>query len=135
MDTATVAEHLGTTPRKLRQFLRSDGSTFVAVGSGARYDFTEDDLPALRTRWASWSGTSAPAPTPAPVRPAADDSQRRRDAQVWAEEGVVALPDIRNPAVRAAVRARAKAEENRLDALLLAAGLHITQMRCRERAS
>jgi hypothetical protein len=135
MDTATVAEHLGTTPRKLRQFLRSDGSTFVAVGSGARYDFTEDDLPALRTRWASWSGTSAPTPTPAPVRPATDDSQRRKDALVWAEEGRVTLPDIRNPAVRAAVRARAKAEEDRLDALLLAAGLHITQMRVRERAS
>lgn len=135
MDTATVAQHLGTTPRKLRAFLRSDGSTFVAVGSGARYDFTEDDLPALRTRWAAWSGTTAPTPTPAPVVRPADDSQRRKDAEVWAEEGSVALPDIRNPKVRADVRRIAKAQEDRLDALLLAAGLHITQMRVRERAA
>jgi hypothetical protein len=135
MDTATVAQHLGTTPRRLRQFLRSEGSTFVAVGSGARYDFTDDDLPALRTRWETWSGTKAPTPTPTPVRAAADDSTRLRDAEVWAEEGPVELPDIRDPRVRAAVRARAEAEERRLDHLLLAAGLHITQMRVRERAA
>jgi hypothetical protein len=44
MDTSEVAEKLGTTPRILRQFLRSPSSTFVAVGSGSRYDFTAKDL-------------------------------------------------------------------------------------------
>jgi hypothetical protein len=138
MDTTSVAEHLGTTPRKLRAFLRSEGSTFAAVGSGARYDFTDADLPALRSRWAAWTGTRVPTPAPSPVRPAGANSaghQAARDRAVWDEEGPIVLADIRDPAVRAVVRARAKAEEARLDALLLAAGLHITQMRVRAQAS
>lgn len=128
MDTSAVAAHLGTTPRKLRQFLRSDASTFAAVGSGARYDFTETDLPTLATRYAAWSGTKAPTPAPMPVAAPRDDSA---DRAVWDEEGDIELPDIRNPRVRAAVRARAKAQEARLDQMLLAVGLHITQMEVR----
>lgn len=132
MDTAEVAAYLDTTPRKLRQFLRSDASTFAAVGSGARYDFTQTDLPTLAHRYAAWSGTKPAIVKAAPVTtPRAVD----RDAEVWAEEGPVVLPDIRDPRVRAAVRERAKVQEARLDQLLLAAGLHITQMRVREQAS
>jgi hypothetical protein len=139
MDTTAVAAHLGTTPRKLRAFLRSDASTFVAVGSGARYDFTDDDLPTLSRRFADWSGSPTPTPAPAPVVPSAAisgrRSQREIDAEVWAEEGPVDMPDIRNPAVRAAVRRIAEVQEARLDQMLLAAGLHITQMNVRRPAA
>ncbi len=138
MDTTAVAAHLGTTPRKLRQFLRSDASTYVAVGSGARYDFTDDDLATISRRFADWSGSPTPTPAPVPVRPSAAISGRRSqrdiDAEVWAEEGPVDMPDIRNPAVRAAVRRVAEAQEARLDQQLLAAGLHITQMNVRAQA-
>lgn len=133
MDTSTVAARLGTTPRRLRQFLRSEGSTFQAVGSGARYDFTERDLPALNDRFHTWNGSKAVKMTVVvPVRRADDDVDR----QVWHEEekergGPLELDDIRRPEVRARVRAIARQQEARLNAQLLACGLHITQMRVR----
>jgi hypothetical protein len=51
---------------------------------------------------------------------------------VWAEEdairgGPLVMADIRDPKVRAAVRAKAAAQEARLNSRLLAKGLHITQ--------
>ena len=48
MDTAKVAELLGTTARTLRVFIRSAHTTFVPVGSGARYDFTDREIPTLK---------------------------------------------------------------------------------------
>lgn len=120
MDTKTVAELIGTTPRVLRRFLRDKGSTFTAVGSNARYDFTDRDLPTIRTRFNAWQGcTSAPLPVviiPQPDPPVCDDG----DACV--------LEDIRDPCVRARVRRIAQEQEDRLDLMLMAAGLHITQL-------
>jgi hypothetical protein len=97
------------------------------VGSGARYDFTEHDLPDLARRFADWAGTK---PTrPHVVRVNTPDRQRERDAAVWAEEGDVLIPDIRSPGVRARVRAIAAAQERRLNERLMAAGMHISQQR------
>jgi len=133
MDTAAVAAQLGTTPRRLRAFLRSEESTFQAVGSGARYDFTESDLPALNSRFHTWNGTKA-APVKLVTAPVKADTMAR-DRQVWDEElvehGPIVLADIRRPEVRAAVRRIAEVQERRLDARLLAVGLHISQMRVR----
>jgi hypothetical protein len=108
----------------LRRFLRSDSSTFTAVGSGARYAFDMADMPTLRTRFAAWNGTTVPVmdiPVPEPT-PAPDDTA------VWTEEPVVVMDDIRDPRVRAHVRAVARAQERRLETLLMAAGMHISQM-------
>ena len=52
--TKAAAEHVGTTPRQLRQFLRAS-KDYEAVGSGGRYAFTEDDLPELKTRYQAWA--------------------------------------------------------------------------------
>jgi hypothetical protein len=131
MDTKTVAEAIGTTPRVLRQFLRSGDSTFVAVGSGARYEFTEADIPTLVKRFSLWQGAGKPkpkTPTPVPVVQQAKAAEiRKRDEAEWAEEGPVSLEDIRNPRVRARVKRDAQAAEARLMVLLMAKGLHITQ--------
>jgi hypothetical protein len=54
-----------------------------------------------------------------------------QDAAVWDEEGEVVLADMRRPSVRAQVRRIALAQSQRLDARLLAAGLHVTQWRDR----
>ena len=51
-----------------------------------------------------------------------------RDEAVWAEEGPITLPDIRNARVRAEVRRVAREQDLQLRRLLLAAGLHVTQM-------
>lgn len=132
MDTAEVAQKLGTTPRILRQFLRSSVSTFVAVGSGARYDFNEADLPTLQRRFSDWrSGTSkgthtrTPS-TPRPTRKATQPS--KADLRVWAEEGPIQIEDIRRPEVRARVKAAARAAEDQLMMLLMSKGMHVSQL-------
>lgn len=133
MDTKEIAAHLQTTPRVLRQFLRSGHSTFVAVGSGARYEFTESDLPTLVKRFSEWQGSGKPQPSkkaqPVPVvqSAAAAKKQHETDREVWAEEGHVEIEDIRNPRVRARVKAAARDAEDRLMMLLMAKGLHLTQ--------
>lgn len=134
MDSAEVAQQLGITSKELRKFLRSNTSTFQAVGSGGRYTFDAEDLPTLRARFAEWKGgkTTATKPTPrntGTTRVVRQRTQRDRDREVWAEEGTIQLPDIRDPRVLARVRADARAAEDRLEASLLAAGLHITQRR------
>lgn len=136
MDTAEVAQVLGTTPRLLRQFLRSDYSTFQAVGSGARYDFTDKDVPTLTRRFSDWRKDGKPQPNgqqrarvanPKRSTPKAD-KQHARDQQEWNEEGTVVLDDIRDPRVRARVRRDAEAAEARLMTRLAAHGLHIFQL-------
>jgi hypothetical protein len=135
MDTSEAAARLGTTPRTLRQFLRSPMSTFVAVGSGSRYEFTEQDIPTLQKRFTDWrSGNKTAVPTtpkltPAP-RPATPTRRQpsKKDRAVWEEEGVIRIDDIRNPRVRARVKANAQAAENRLMMLLMSRGLHVTQL-------
>lgn len=135
MDTTEVAEALGTSPRLLRQFLRSDYSTFAAVGSGARYDFTDKDMPTLERRFSEWRKDGKPRPNAekaakpsAPKQPNKAAKQKARDEQEWAEEGPVILEDIRNPRIRARVLADAKAAEDRLMTRLAAAGLHVFQL-------
>lgn len=139
MNTTEVAELLGTEPRRLRQFLRSTASTFVAVGSSSRYDFTDRDIPTLRKRFGEWSRGARTTPAtnghkpkaPKPAAPA-QPTQREVDVAVWIEEeeehGPIVLPDLRDPAVRAAVRRVAREQEERLMLKLMAVGLHITQL-------
>jgi hypothetical protein len=131
MDTSEVAKRIGTTPRTLRAFLRSDYSTFQAVGSGARYDFTESELPTISKRFSAWRTEGAPRPeakakpVTAPKAPKA--KPRIQDEKVWAEEAPIKLEDIRDPRIRARVKADARAAEDRLATLLIARGLHVAQ--------
>ena len=138
MDTSQAANLLGTNARQLRVFLRSAHSTFVPVGSGARYDFTDREIPTLKKRFEAWQKAGKPRPASA-VAPKADSkkssrkpihltTREKRDRQVWAEEGPVVLPDIRDPRVRRRALADAAAAEERLMLRLLAAGLHISQL-------
>src|SRR5262245_37149638 len=98
MDTSEVAAQLGTTPRTLRVFLRSQHSTFVPVGSGARYDFTDREIPMLEKRFAEWqkAGKPRPAAPKTEAKPARSQltDREKRDRRVWAEEGDVKIPDI-----------------------------------------
>jgi hypothetical protein len=49
-----VATILKTEPKTLRQFLRSDASTFEGVGSGGRYEFTDGDIPKIKEEFDKW---------------------------------------------------------------------------------
>jgi hypothetical protein len=132
MDTAQVAEFLKTSPRLLRQFLRSPSSTFVSVGSGARYDFTDSEVETIAKRFPEWraNGKARSVTTSKTLkapRTTTGEDRRQKDKQVWQEEGPVTLEDIRDPRVRARVRRDAQDAEDRLQMALMAVGLHITQ--------
>lgn len=127
MDSKEVAALLGTTTRILRRFLRSPQSTFSAVGSGARYDFNDSDIPTLRKRFIEWSGVKVDPELPAEHVERPTTTQDDRDVQVWSEEGPVVLPDIRDPRILAQVRAAEAERVARLEERLMAAGLHISQ--------
>lgn len=130
VDTSEVAAHLNTDTKVLRRFLRSNASPIKAVGSGARYRITRDDLPALEEGFKAWA-KNRPVTAPRPRRDPTPIVAQSRDEQVWADEGPIVMADIRDPRVRAAVRRKAKEQEDRLMARLLAKGLHVSQWRNR----
>lgn len=137
MDTKAVATLLGTETRILRRFLRDPRSTFKAVGSGSRYEFTEADIPEVERRFNDWLGTKQANRPTVVLKSVADtiESQREKDRAVWEEEGPVFLPDLRDPKVLAQVRRKAKTWDDRLQERLMAAGLHISQMQGRQRVA
>jgi hypothetical protein len=127
MDSQAVASAVGTDPRTLRRFLRSDASSVTPVGSGGRYVFDEADMPTIKAEFATWSAGVVAKPTPTPkVRARVPRSPRSRDEAIWADEGDVVLPDISNPAILRSVRASEAAREQRLVALMMQAGLTTT---------
>lgn len=141
MDTNEAADRLGTTPRVLRAFLRSPVSTFQAVGSGSRYEFDEKEIPTLERRFSDWKSAGKPKADngkrkkSSKPKPSRAEVQATKDKEVWDEEGPAPkLEDIRNPRVRARVKADAAAAEERLMLLLISKNLHITQLGDRKTA-
>lgn len=136
MDTRTIASRLGTEPKILRRYLRDPRCPFKPVGSGSRYTFSNAELEELTTGFIEWSrGKSVVSTTPR-RKAAPTESQESKDAEVWKEEeesrqrrgkGAIVLDDIWDPRVRARVKAEAARQEQRLNDLLLARGLHIMQ--------
>jgi hypothetical protein len=131
VNTRTIAAQLGLDSKTLRRFIRSNDCTFQAVGQGGRYEFDEADIPVLADQLAAWMAKQAAKPPKASAKPRipqqARPSRDEADREVWAEEGHVELPNIRDPRVLTEVRALAKAQEARLEEALMAAGLHISQ--------
>lgn len=52
-DSTQAAEEIGTTPRLLRRFLRSNDSWKNATQAG-RYEFTESEFQSLKTQFNKW---------------------------------------------------------------------------------
>lgn len=131
MNSQEAAREIGTDARTLRRFLRSPRSTFEAVGSGGRYQFTDKDIPTLRRKFAEWMKTEQPVK---PTREAHHNkkaakptAQHRKDREVWDAEGEVIVPDVRDPRVRRQVRAIENERCAALERMLREAGLHISQ--------
>lgn len=126
MNSADVANELGTDAKTLRRFIRQD-PTYRNAGAGGRYTFEASDMATLRKRFAAWQdGIAKKAATKATARPRAT-TQADRDREVWEAEGEVVVPRMTR-----AVREAAEARVAELERRLLAAGLHISQMRDRE---
>jgi hypothetical protein len=93
-----VATRIGTDAKQLRKFLRDPNTKYKAVGQGARYDFPETDLPAIKAEFDAWSSTKqrrnrssststmprAPRLTPKPEAP----RERAKTAKALAEAGL-----------------------------------------------
>jgi hypothetical protein len=131
IDTKAVAAALNTEPKILRRFLRDPKSTYAAVGSGSRYNFTNSDLPELSRRFQEWLGNKASRPVTIRIQPD-EDTRREKDIAVWEEEGPILMEDIRKPGVRKRVQDVAAAQMARLDERLMAVGLHVSQLRYRD---
>lgn len=137
MDTAAAAVRLGTDTRTLRRFLRSKKSTFEAVGSQGRYEFTEAQLGTLEKRFKAWCNGKGTKPTskgdiPSQPTPEEAAGARARANQHTNEDefgDVIIFENIRDPRVLAKVRAETARQEAHLEELLLRAGLHVSQRR------
>lgn len=71
-----VATMLETDAKTLRQFLRSEASTFEAVGSGGRYEFTEGDVPKIKSEFEAWKTAKG---TRGRGRPAGSGSKKKTE--------------------------------------------------------
>lgn len=118
MNVATVAAQLGTDPKTLRTFIRSNACPVEPARVGRTYALTPEDVAVIAERFPVWLTSLARCPRTV---------QRPQDA----EPAPVMLPDIRDPRVRTAVREKAAVWDARLNERLLAAGLHVTQLRDR----
>lgn len=88
MTTSEVASELGTDPKTLRKFFRSDKCDIEPVGQGKRYAITADDIDDLKTSFALWAGGKAkkadddsePAADKAPAKAKAPRKSRTKKA-------------------------------------------------------
>jgi hypothetical protein len=111
-----AASELKTDGRTLRRFLRKHPA-YQNAGSGGRYVFTENDMKALSDRFDEWSNRSK-------------TSKASGTTMIADEPGLPAsIVRSRKPADVEAVKALSLARVERLEAALLATGLHISQMR------
>lgn len=55
-----AARQLGTTARNLRKFLRSDDTSFEAVGQGRRYEFDSQQFKKLKKEFELWNNRNVP---------------------------------------------------------------------------
>lgn len=127
MDTKQAASVLSTEPKTLRRFLRAD-SHYANAGAGGRYVFSDDDMPEMRKRFENWLGEKASKPsTPrAPrVKEPADDTEaiaRQRISTKVLGRRMYASERTKRDAI-------SRARVDRLEAALIAKGLHISQMK------
>jgi hypothetical protein len=142
MNTSEMAQKLGTDQRELRRFLRADPSyTNAAHTSAGRYNFTDQDIPVLRKRFTAWQSKNVNRKkrvrVVAPVTPASVD---KVDRPTPSADGTPGLPvDILNRKLFRTERERrdqlSRERAERLDAMLLANGHHLSQLRERENVS
>lgn len=93
MTTAEVATELGTTPRELRKFLRSDmrDKGLATPGKGARYAIERKHLKGLKSRFATWSAAreearNAPKPSETDTAPEAPIEEEVPETDISLDE-------------------------------------------------
>lgn len=59
LTTNEVADEIGTEPKTLRKFFRSNNCSIEPVGQGKRYGIAAEDVAALKEQFAAWAGGKA----------------------------------------------------------------------------
>lgn len=116
MNVKQMAMAVGVDPKRLRAFLRSNAAKYSPPGAGGRYDLSRFSPDDVRVEYDTWRrattsriARSAPTDSEPYEEPASDDT----------------LP---LDASRDAVRAQTRARVDRLEQMLRAKGLHLSQM-------
>lgn len=65
MTTQELADQLGTSPRRLRKFLRSEGSPVERVGKGHRYALEARKVKSLQKSFQRWNESHTRQPVAA----------------------------------------------------------------------
>lgn len=139
MNSSEAAVKLGTTPKELRRFLRADSSyTNAANTSSGRYSFTDSEFLVLKSRFDAWMNKNAGRKRPRPVNVDADKpgtaQGMRDDLRRTRNTDAPGLPK-RFATARLTTSERERRDRlshervDRLEQRLLAAGLHISQLR------
>lgn len=129
MNTREIADKLGTDPKRLRRFLRSD-VTYRNAGQGGRYEFTDRDVPTLKKRFDAWDAAASAKTTERPRK--TRRSTTRVDEPM--PDYIASKPASKLTTAEREERDRRSRERvDRLEARLKASGLHISQSSRRER--
>lgn len=125
MNTREMADKLGTDPKRLRRFLRAD-PTYRNAGQGGRYEFAERDVATLRKRFDVWLEKTIKA---AAEKTAAAPRRSRGEIQPMPAR-IANVPAARLTRSQREERDRISKERvDRLESRLIAAGLHVSQMK------
>lgn len=116
MDVKKAAAELEVHPKKLRQFLRTD-EKYQSPGAGGRYDLSGFDIEDLRNAYEVWARVTTPRT--APSEPETDEDEQEHEE----------IPPLPPGASRDEVRRHAAQRVARLEDMLLARGLHLSQMK------
>ena len=115
MFTADAARIIGITPKQLRSFLRSRNT---GVGSGARYEFSHEEVEQLKETY--WANQTEAVPV-----------KTRSEFEPWLGDGGTKGLDISwltDPAKQALFIAERQARLERLGQRMREAGLDVPQM-------
>lgn len=127
MNTGDAAEKLGTTQKELRRFLRSDPSyTNASHTTAGRYNFTEADIPTLAKRFKVWQGKNVNRKR----APRVEQQPAKRKVNPEGEPGLP-VSILKRKLTREETKQRdeiSRARVVRLEAQLMAAGNHLSQM-------
>lgn len=123
MNTTQAAEKVGTTPRMLRRFIRQSNK-YRNAGCGGRYEFQATDIPQLKKHFEAWHTTIV---TKVERPTVSRETLKKNYSDDDSSPDTVPVSAIRSARSRAQIKAAAEARVDRLEAMLKASGLHISQ--------
>lgn len=118
LGTKEAAEKLGTSPKRLRKFLR-DAPEYGGTGMGGRYGFDDEAYALLAERFGKWKGSK---PTPRAKRERASTELAHLNSDPAATVDTLRR-SVRNPRLRNQLHAQRNLRQSKLLARMKEVGL------------